>query len=92
MNNKTKEILVTLAKRHGITFTQAEDILTLTGKYIHELISNPDKKTNNLYDLEKFPVIHIDNFGKFKPNKRKIRFANYCLEKKSNNKDHEHNI
>lgn len=89
--SKQKEILSNLAKQHGITYTQAEDILTLAGKYIHELISNPDKKTDNLYDLEKFPVIHIDNFGKFKPNKRKIRFANYCLEKKKTT-SHEHNI
>ena len=39
-------------------------------------------KTNNLFDENKFPIIHIDNFGKFIPNKRKINHANYCIKKK----------
>lgn len=84
MKNKTKEIIDSLAKQHGITISQAEDIFNMFGAFIGEVISNPDKLENNLYSYDKFPVIHIDNFGKFKPNKRKIRHANYCLNKKEN--------
>ena len=49
---------------------------------IQEEISN-DKKEDNLFNPEKFRTIHIDNFGKFIPNQRKIRHANYCLTKKN---------
>jgi len=86
--NKQREILELTAKRHGLSISQAEEIFNLLGSKIAEVISNQDKKINNLYDPEKFPVIHIDHLGKFIPNQRKIRHANYCLK----NKTDEHNI
>jgi hypothetical protein len=86
--NKQREILELTAKRHGLSISQAEEIFNLLGSKIAEVISNQDKKVNNLYDPEKFPVIHIDHLGKFIPNQRKIRHANYCLKNKTN----EHNI
>ena len=85
--NKQREILELTAERHGLTISQAEEIFNLLGSKIAEVISNQDKKINNLYDPEKFPVIHIDHLGKFIPNQRKIRHANYCLK----NKTDEHN-
>lgn len=88
--NKQKEILVSIARKHGLSISQAEEIFNLLGDKISKIISDPNKKSdNNLYDRDKFPVIHIDNFGKFIPNQRKIRHANYCLRNKA--KD-EHNI
>jgi hypothetical protein len=85
--NKQREILELTAKRYGLSISQAEEIFNLLGSKIAEVISNQDKKINNLYDPEKFPVIHIDHLGKFIPNQRKIRHANYCLK----NKTDEHN-
>ena len=85
--NKQREILELTAERHGLTISQAEEIFNLLGAKIAEVISKQDKKVNNLYDPEKFPVIHIDHLGKFIPNQRKIRHANYCLK----NKTDEHN-
>jgi len=81
--SKQKEILKRTAERHGLTIAQAEEIWNLFGGKIHEVISNPDKKSEGEYDVEKFPIIHIDNFGKFIPNKRKIRHANHCLKKQN---------
>ena len=72
--NSQKEI-------HGIKISQAEEIWKLMGSKVAEVISS-DHKTNNLFDENKFPIIHIDNFGKFIPNKRKINHANYCIKKK----------
>lgn len=85
--NKQREILEETAKRHGLTISQADEIFNLLGSKIAEVISDQDKKINNFYDPEKFPVIHIDHLGKFIPNQRKIRHANYCLKNKSD----EHN-
>ena len=81
--NRQKEILKQTAERHGLTTMQAEEIWNLFGNKIYSIISDPEKKTDGEYDIDKFPIIHIDNFGKFIPNKRKIRHANMCLKKKN---------
>ena len=78
------KILRKLAKENNITVRQAEEIFHLFIQMIATTISDPDKKTEGLYDETKFKNIHIDNFGKFKLNKRNFRHANYCLEKKKN--------
>ena len=77
-----RRLLLEVATRHGVKIGQAEEVWNLLGGKIAEVISNIDKKSNELYDKEKFPVIHIDNFGKFIPNKNRIRHANYCLRLK----------
>jgi hypothetical protein len=79
---KQREILLAIAKRHGLNIGQAEEVWNLIGSKIAEVISDLDKKTDELYDDNKFQVIHIDNFGKFIPNKNKIKHANYCLRLK----------
>jgi nucleoid DNA-binding protein len=76
---KQQEILINTAKRHGLTIAQAEEIWNLFGAKISDTISKQDKLEDGVYNPEKFPVIHIDNFGKFIPNQRKIRHANHCL-------------
>jgi hypothetical protein len=87
MNNQRK-ILLEVAKRHGVAIGQAEEVWQLLGNKIAEVIGNEDKKTEGLYDPEKFPIIHIDNFGKFIPNKSKIRHANHCLKLKLKQDEH----
>jgi nucleoid DNA-binding protein len=81
--SKQKEILKKIAASHGIKISQAEEIWKLLGSKVAETISS-DHKTEGLFDENKFPIIHIDNFGKFIPNKRKINHANYCIKKKQN--------
>jgi nucleoid DNA-binding protein len=87
--SKQNEILQQTARRHGLTLAQAEEIWNLFGAKIAETISKQDKLVDNQYDPEKFPVIHIDNFGKFIPNQRKLRHANYCLTLKTNPNEQE---
>jgi hypothetical protein len=79
---KQREILLAIAKRHGLNIGQAEEVWNLIGGKIAEVISDLDKKTDELYDDNKFHVIHVDNFGKFIPNKNRIRHANHCLRLK----------
>ena len=81
-----KKILNKIAKTHGIPIMVAEEVFSLFIKKIVETISDPDKKTEELYDVEKFKTVHIDNFGKFKPNIRNIRHANSCLGARKNKK------
>ena len=87
MNNRQEEILEKVGKAHGLNKKQAEEIWNLFTEKIRESISDPDKKGDDgLYDVDKFPIIHIDNFGKFVPNVRNIRHANMCLKQKENDK------
>lgn len=81
MNNQ-RDILISLSYANKLTIAQGEEIYRLFCNQIQEEISN-DKKEDNLFNPEKFRTIHIDNFGKFIPNQRKIRHANYCLTKKN---------
>ena len=81
MNNQ-KKILVSIAKENNLTISQAEEIFRLFCNKISDEISSV-KKTDGLFNPEKFNIIHIDNFGKFVPNQRKIRHANFCLNKKN---------
>jgi hypothetical protein len=93
--NKQEEILVNLARRHNLTLAQAREVFDLLGSKIADTISDVNKKTDNIYDADKFSIIHIDHLGKFIPNQRKIRHANYCLINKNNQQDDntdEHNI
>jgi nucleoid DNA-binding protein len=80
--NKQQKILITVAKNHGITIGQAEEIWSLFGEKIATTISNPKKNEEGQFILDKFDTIHIDNFGKFVPNKRKINYANHCIKLK----------
>jgi nucleoid DNA-binding protein len=79
---RQREILISLAERHGITIGQAEEIWNLLGGKIAEVISSPKKDDEGQFILNKFDTIHIDNFGKFVPNKRKINYANHCIKLK----------
>lgn len=87
--NKQREILIALSKSYGLNISQAEEIFKLFGEFIAKTISDPNKKLDNLYDIEKFPTIHIDHFGKFIPVPRTIKHANTNIKKKL---EDEHNI
>lgn len=80
--NKQQEILTAIARHHGLTLGQAEEIWNLFGEKIAVTISSPKKDQDNLFDITNFDTIHIDNFGKFVPNKRKINYANHCIKLK----------
>lgn len=80
MKEDQHQILRRIAKEKGITITQAEEVWSLFCKKIEfEICSN--KRVDEVYDLNKFSVIHIDNFGKFIPNTKNIKFANLHLER-----------
>jgi hypothetical protein len=87
---RQREILLQIAKKHGVNIGQAEEVWNLFGAKIAEIISSTDKKTDELFDSNKFSVIHIDHLGKFIPNQRKIRHSNYCIDLKT--KTDEHNL
>jgi nucleoid DNA-binding protein len=90
MNKRQEEILRQVAERHGLKFTEAREIWDLFTDKIHDTISEQDKKgEDGLYDIDRFPTIHISNFGKFVPNARNIRHANMCLKEKENDKHRE---
>ncbi len=80
--NKQKKILNELAIKHDLPIGQAEEIFKLFTNKIALEISANDKMEDGIYNPEKFKNIHIDNFGKFVPDQRKIRHANMCLKEK----------
>jgi|10_taG_2_1085330.scaffolds.fasta_scaffold00452_8 hypothetical protein len=79
---KQDKILRKIASDYGLSIKVAEEIYTLFTQQLVEIISHIDKKTDDQYDPDKFSTIHIDQFGKFVPNLRNIRHANFCLENK----------
>lgn len=84
-----KKILNKLAKDHGLSIGQATEIWDLLIDKLATTISDPDKrKDDGLYDVDKFPIIFIENFGKFIPNLRNLKYANIHLKKRfeENNK------
>jgi len=52
---KQREILLQIAKKHGVNIGQAEEVWNLFGAKIAETISNTDKKTDELFDSDNFP-------------------------------------
>ena len=80
--NKQKKILNSIAEKHELPIGHAEEIWKLFTDKIAETISEPDKLEEGLYNPENFKNIHIDNFGKFVPDLRKIGHANNALKKK----------
>lgn len=81
MNKQQEEILYRIAKKHGIPKGQAKEIWKLSTDKIAETISADNKKENSYFVKEEFKTVHIQNFGKFIPNYKKIRFANLCIKK-----------
>jgi hypothetical protein len=75
-----EQILRDTAEYHGITITQARDILDCASKYALSVISE-GSKVDGLLDHETFKSIHIKNFGTFIPNKYGIKAANKVLKK-----------
>jgi ribosomal protein S15P/S13E len=73
--------MLEIARRNGVTVTQAEEIWNSFGATIAKHISSNHRDENNKFNLDKFPVINIQHFGKFIPRKKKINYANYCIDK-----------
>ena len=81
--NRQTEILRDLAEKHGIGIGQAEEVWQLFGRMINQTIANVKKNEKGLYNLEEFPVIHIDNFGKFIPRTKYINRLNKLKEEQN---------
>lgn len=86
MSPKQEEIIINIGKKYGISKSQALEIWELGMKKIKLTITDPEKKKDGFYDPEKFKTIYITGFGKFIPDKRKIRHANMCLKTNEENK------
>lgn len=78
--NRQDQILRETARHHGITYSQAQEVWSLLGAKIQEVLNTSEVKTDGLYDIDKFPIIHIDSFGKFIPNKKGIIVTNTILK------------
>ena len=87
IRKKQEEILYSIASKHGISKGQAKEMWKLATNKIAETISEEGKKENGYFIKEKFKTIHVQNFGKFIPNYKKIRFANLCIEKEKQKKE-----
>lgn len=88
MSSRQQDILVSLARRHGITIGQAEEIWSFFGSTIATHISSAEKNEEGYFIEDSFPIIHIENFGKFVPNKRRIKYANHCITYKKKQNEH----
>jgi nucleoid DNA-binding protein len=87
LRKKQEEILYEVASKHGIPKGQSKEIWKLLTRKIAETISEENKKEEGFFIKEKFKVIHIQNFGKFIPNYKRINFANMCITKEKEKKN-----
>lgn len=79
--SRQTEILISIAKKYNLNIQDVEYVWQYFCDKIHHEISK-NKKIDNLYSPENFPVIHIDNFGKFVPIEKNIKYANKHLKNK----------
>jgi hypothetical protein len=82
--NRQEKILKETALHHGITLTQAQEVWHLFTTKVAETLNAVDVKTDGYFDLSKFNVVHIDNFGKFIPNTKGITVANTLIKQAEN--------
>jgi hypothetical protein len=81
---RQQQILKEIAKRHGLPDYQVEEIWIHFTQGLSSQIGQVRKDEDKQFILEDFPIIHIDNFGKFTPrinfikrlNKRQIHKEN----------------
>ena len=90
MKSRQRDILLEIARRNGVSVAQAEEIWNSFGATIAKHIGSNHRDDDNKFNLDKFPVINIQHFGKFIPRKKKINYANYCIDK-NQPYDTEHN-
>ena len=90
MKSRQRDILLEIARRNGVSVAQAEEIWNSFGATIAKHISSNHRDSDNKFNLDKFPVINIQHLGKFIPRKKKINYANYCIDK-NQPYDTEHN-
>lgn len=86
---RQEQIIIEIGEKHGLKKMAAEEIYHLFFKTIADAINIEDTMTDGLYDPKKLPVIHIDNFGKFKPYLKNITKLNRGIQ--INNKKNEGN-
>lgn len=87
MRKKQEQILYELASKYGISKGHSKEIWKLLTDKVAQTISDEEKKEDGLFIKEKFKTVHIQNFGKFIPNYKKIHFANMCIKKEKEKKN-----
>lgn len=73
-----------VAKRHGLPDYQVEEIWRLFTQGLSAQMSIKRKDENNKFVVEDFPIIHVDNFGKFTPRINFIKRLNKLQTHKAN--------
>lgn len=81
IKNRQEEILEEIANKHEVSIVEARKIWNSFLNTIKDVISKPDKLIDGQYVSDNFKVIHIDNFGKFIPSQKNIKYANKFLKK-----------
>lgn len=83
MLKRQEEILIEVAKRHGIPIGKAKHIFSCVCATIVEKINNAPRDETGAYIYEEADCISLVNFGKFIPSKRKIENRNKYLKMKN---------
>jgi len=68
-----------VAKENELTKKQVEDIFSKLCEYTREQMQSFEENEVGVKNLESFKIIHIQNFGKFIPNKKMIKAVNNKL-------------
>jgi hypothetical protein len=81
---RQQQILKEVAKRNGIPDYQVEEIWRLFTQGLSAEMSIKRKDDDNKFIVEDFPIIHVDNFGKFTPRINFIKRLNKLQKHKTN--------
>ena len=89
MQQRVKKVIQKLATKYNLSEREAEHAVKVYYEKIREVLGE-----GNYPEEHTFKIMLIPFFGKFIPNQRKIRHANFCLIRKKHNNDNsnEHNI
>lgn len=81
---RQQQILKEIAKRHGVPEYQVEEVWKQFTNALASELSKVRKNSEGKFVEEDFPIIHVDNFGKFIPRINFIRRLNKHKKDKSN--------
>lgn len=81
---RQQQILKDVAKRHGLPDYQVEEIWRLFTQGLSAEMSIKRKDENSQFIVKDFPIIHVDNFGKFTPRINLIKRLNKLQKHKTN--------
>ena len=90
--NRQEEILLEVAKKHGLGIGQARHIFECMCKTIKEVLEEPSKDENGNFNYSDFHCISLINFGKFIPSKRKVERGNLLTKNIKLKKEQDGNL